>query len=77
MPVLCLFYACFMPVLCLFYAFFFAFFPRQVTEISPLALFHPAEAYHSDYFAKNPEQGYCQAVVRKKVEKAKEYVGKL
>jgi peptide-methionine (S)-S-oxide reductase len=48
-----------------------------VTEISPLALFHPAEAYHSDYFAKNPEQGYCQAVVRKKVEKAKEYVGKL
>lgn len=40
-----------------------------VTEIVPLTTFHPAENYHKDYYANNPEQGYCQLVVRPKVEK--------
>jgi peptide-methionine (S)-S-oxide reductase len=40
-----------------------------VTELSPLDVFYPAEEYHHDYFRRNPEQGYCQAVVRPKVEK--------
>jgi peptide-methionine (S)-S-oxide reductase len=42
-----------------------------VTEIAPLTKFWPAEAYHQDYFRKNPHQGYCQAVVAPKVEKFK------
>ena len=41
-----------------------------VTEIVPLKKFWPAEEYHQDYFRKNPYQGYCQAVVAPKVEKA-------
>lgn len=40
-----------------------------VTEIVPLKVFHAAESYHKDYYANNPEQGYCQMVVRPKVEK--------
>ncbi len=40
-----------------------------VTEIAPLAVFYPAEAYHQDYFAKNPSAGYCAAVVAPKVAK--------
>lgn len=40
-----------------------------VTEIVPVANFYPAEAYHQDYFAANPEQGYCRAVIAPKVEK--------
>jgi peptide-methionine (S)-S-oxide reductase len=39
------------------------------TEIAPLATFWPAEDYHQDYFARNPHQGYCQAVIRPKVAK--------
>ena len=40
-----------------------------VTEIVPFERFHPAEAYHQDYFARNPLQGYCRAVVGPKVAK--------
>lgn len=40
-----------------------------VTEIVPLTAFYPAEDYHRDYYANNPEQGYCQLVIRPKVEK--------
>jgi peptide-methionine (S)-S-oxide reductase len=40
-----------------------------VTEIAPLGEFYPAENYHHDYFANNPDQGYCQMVVRPKLEK--------
>ena len=40
-----------------------------VTEIVPLTTFFPAEAYHQDYFANNPGQGYCQAVIAPKVAK--------
>jgi len=43
-----------------------------VTELSALDIFYPAEEYHHDYFRRNPEQGYCQAVVRPKVEKFRE-----
>lgn len=31
--------------------------------------FWPAEDYHQDFFARNPFQGYCQAVVAPKVAK--------
>ncbi|MFN2433700.1 MAG: peptide-methionine (S)-S-oxide reductase MsrA [Gemmatimonadota bacterium] len=40
-----------------------------VTEVTPLAEFHPAEEYHQDYFARNPRQPYCQVVVAPKVAK--------
>jgi len=49
-----------------------------VTEISPAATFYPAEDYHQNYYALNPNQGYCQYVIRPKVEKFnKQYGSKL
>ncbi|MEX2591109.1 MAG: peptide-methionine (S)-S-oxide reductase MsrA [Chitinophagales bacterium] len=40
-----------------------------VTEISPLENYYPAENYHQDYFKSNPNQGYCAAVIRPKLQK--------
>jgi peptide-methionine (S)-S-oxide reductase len=40
-----------------------------VTEIVPLEIFYPAEAYHQDYYAKNPYNGYCRAVINPKLAK--------
>ncbi len=40
-----------------------------VTEVTQAAQFYPAEAYHQKYFANNPNQGYCAAVVRPKFDK--------
>lgn len=40
-----------------------------VTTIEPAAPFYVAEDYHQDYFANNPDQGYCVAVVGPKVQK--------
>ena len=40
-----------------------------VTEVTPLANYWPAEAYHQDYFENNPNQGYCVAVAGPKVAK--------
>jgi len=40
-----------------------------VTAIEPLKNFYPAEQEHDDYYNLNPEQPYCSAVVRPKVEK--------
>ena len=42
-----------------------------VTEISSLLNFYPAEDYHTNYFALHPDEPYCSAVVRPKVEKFK------
>jgi peptide-methionine (S)-S-oxide reductase len=41
------------------------------TEIVPLEKFWPGEGYHQDYFARNPEQGYCAYVIAPKVKKLK------
>lgn len=43
-----------------------------VTEIEQLQQFFPAEDYHQRYFEKHPYAGYCQLVVRPKVEKITE-----
>ena len=40
-----------------------------VTEVRPLANYWPAEAYHQDFFERNPHQGYCMAVAAPKVAK--------
>ena len=40
-----------------------------VTEVSPFEIFYIAENYHQNYFANNPDQPYCRAVVAPKVAK--------
>jgi peptide-methionine (S)-S-oxide reductase len=40
-----------------------------VTEVVPLKTFYPAEDYHQDYYARNPSQSYCRAVIAPKVAK--------
>jgi peptide-methionine (S)-S-oxide reductase len=42
-----------------------------VTEVKPLDKFYPAEEYHRDYYRRNPNQGYCRAVVAPKVAKVR------
>lgn len=49
-----------------------------VTEVTPMAVFYPAESYHQEYFARNPHQGYCQFVIAPKVAKfRKKYLSQL
>ena len=49
-----------------------------VTTIEPLTVFYPAEAYHDDYFARNPNAGYCRVIVAPKVAKVrKEFTHRL
>ncbi|MEO6724716.1 MAG: peptide-methionine (S)-S-oxide reductase MsrA [Blastocatellia bacterium] len=49
-----------------------------VTEITPTTKFYPAENYHQEYFANNPNQPYCQMVVEPKVAKfRKKFLEKL
>lgn len=38
-----------------------------VSEIVKLDRFYPAEEYHQDYFARNPDSGYCRAVIAPKL----------
>ena len=42
-----------------------------VTEVTPLGQWYDAEEYHQDYFAKNPTNAYCQAVVSGKMAKTR------
>ncbi len=42
---------------------------RIVTEITAASKFYRAEDYHQNYYALNTGQGYCQYVIRPKVEK--------
>ena len=44
-----------------------------VTEVSPLDKFYMAEDYHQEYFARNPYQPYCMAVVAPKVSKFRKH----
>jgi len=49
-----------------------------VTEIVPAGTWYEAEPYHQEYFARNPFQGYCTAVVGPKVVKfRKQFASKL
>ncbi len=49
---------------------------KIVTEVVPLKEYYTAEEEHQDYFRNNPNAGYCQAVVRKKVDKMKSALSK-
>ncbi len=42
-----------------------------VTEVTAFEKIYIAEDYHQEYFANNPNQPYCRAVVAPKVEKFK------
>ncbi len=42
-----------------------------VTEIIPVEQFWMGEEYHQDFFEKNPNQGYCNAVVLPKMQKVR------
>ena len=44
-----------------------------VTEVAKLDKFYMAEDYHQEYFARNPYQPYCQAVVAPKVSKFRKH----
>ena len=44
-----------------------------VTEVSKLDKFYMAEDYHQEYFARNPYQPYCMAVVAPKVSKFRKH----
>ena len=48
-----------------------AFEDPVVTAIEPLKNFFPAEDYHLNYLKNNPENPYCQTVVRPKYQKFK------
>jgi peptide-methionine (S)-S-oxide reductase len=48
-----------------------------VTEITKFEKFYPAEQYHQEYYDLNPNQGYCQAIIRPKVEKFKKEFSEL
>jgi peptide-methionine (S)-S-oxide reductase len=44
-----------------------------VTEVSRLGDFYEAEEIHQNYYAKYPEQGYCQVIINPKLAKARKY----
>jgi peptide-methionine (S)-S-oxide reductase len=44
-----------------------------VTEVTKLDKFYMAEDYHQEYFANNPYQPYCMAVVSPKVSKFRKH----
>jgi len=49
-----------------------------VTLIEPFKKFYKAEQYHSNYFARHPEAGYCRVVIAPKIAKLrKKYREKL
>lgn len=48
-----------------------------VTAIVPAAPFWPAEEKHHNYYARNPQAGYCQVVIAPKVAKARTVFGSL
>lgn len=40
-----------------------------VTRLEAAPTFYPAEDYHQNYYARNPTQGYCNAVIPPKLAK--------
>lgn len=48
-----------------------------VTEVVALDNYWAAEEYHQDYFARNPNQGYCMAVAAPKVAKFRKTFARL
>jgi len=53
------------------------FLNKIVTTVEPLDTFYKAEDYHKDYYANNPNAGYCVAVINPKLKKFKEKYARL
>lgn len=49
---------------------------RVVTVLEPLGTFYEAEEYHQNYYARNPYQGYCMAVINPKLSKVRQRYAK-
>lgn len=48
------------------------------TEITKLDHFYPAGKHHQNFFAKHPEQAYCQLIINPKLEKLRrKFAGQL
>ena len=43
-----------------------------VTEMVPLEMFYPAEAWHQKFYEKNPSLGYCQVMIDPKIAKLRQ-----
>lgn len=43
-----------------------------VTELVPYEAFYEAETYHQDYYENNPQQPYCQVIIRPKLAQYRE-----
>lgn len=48
-----------------------------VTRLLEQAHFWPAESYHHNYYARNPNQGYCQVVISPKLSKFRRHYAEL
>lgn len=48
-----------------------------VTTLEPLDAYYPAEDYHQDYAAQNPDNGYIRGVSQPKVDKTKKFYSDL
>ncbi len=48
-----------------------------VTEVKALDQFYPAEEYHQQYYAKNPDATYAEAVITPKVARVEREFGEL
>lgn len=46
-----------------------------VTVLEPLGDFYEAEDYHQNYYARNPYQGYCAAIINPKLAAARKRYG--
>lgn len=44
---------------------------KVMTLLKPFESFYPAEAYHKDFYERNPSQPYSQDIIAPKVEKVK------
>jgi peptide-methionine (S)-S-oxide reductase len=42
---------------------------KIVTEVVPFENFYKAEEHHQDFYAKNPEYGYCKVIIDPKIKK--------
>lgn len=50
---------------------------KTATKVLDAATFWPAEAYHHNYYARNPQQGYCQFVIAPKMAKLRKHFADL
>lgn len=50
---------------------------KVVTKVLDAAQFWPAEAVHHNYYARNPQQGYCQVVIAPKMAKLRKHFAEL